>query len=403
MTVKRVLVVDDSALFRELLSEVIGSAPDLRVVGTARDAETALRLLESLAPDVLTLDIELPGMDGISLLRKLMKQRPTPVVMVSSHSERTTAVGLRALEAGAVEVVQKPTIDLRNGTLELADELVEKVREAARAGVTARPWSAPSRPPAAEISQRPRASLRTAPAPSLPAVRRSAAPAVQAPNGAGRPSLGVRRPGAAASPVVRKSDPGPARQRRRRGGIVAIGASTGGTDALLETLRTLPSDAPPIVIVQHMPPKFTAAFAARLNRLCQIKVKEAESMDPLLPGTALIAPGGRHIRLRRRGLEFVVQLSDETLPGPHKPSVDALFESCARQAGAFCTGILLTGMGADGAYGLGEMRKAGSITVAQDEASSVVFGMPKEAIRRGAAAQVLPLSRIPALIMEGLP
>ncbi len=337
----RVLVVDDSPLMREVLTEILRRARDLEVVGCARDAYVALERIETLAPDVITLDVQMPRMDGLSFLALLMRARPTPVVMVSSLTEDGGEITLRALELGAVDFVTKPHLDVRSGTLEHACELIEKVRAAARARVR------------------------------LPGARRAAYSA-----------------GGAAAPV---RGPGGITDR-----VVAIGASTGGTEAIREILEALPADAPGIVIVQHMPPLFTRAFAERLDRSCELRVAEATDGERIREGKALIAPGDRHLTVVRSGSALLARISDAPPVNRHRPSVDLLFQSCAEQVGGSAMGILLTGMGADGADRLAAMRQAGAVTVAQDEASCVVFGMPAEAIRRGAASLVLP----PALIAE---
>jgi len=408
MTRTRVLIVDDSALMRELLAEVFKATSDLEVVGVARDADKAWQMIGSLRPDVLTLDIEMPGIDGLTFLRRVMREHPLPVVMVSTLTERGSELAVRALSYGAVDVVEKPRLDLRSGTLALAQELIEKVRGAARARVTRRqvvesePSHGSLRNP--QLSA-PNVSIPTVsvlpPAPRV--VAREPAPSL-------RPRVGSRpnplmphghaaHGHAAHAPAAHIAGPHPS-SPRTTGRIIAIGASTGGTEALAAVLTKLPADAPPVLVVQHMPPAFTTAFAARLDRLCRVRVKEAADGDLVRVGSVLIAPGGRHMRLLRGHNDFAVRITDDPPVGLHRPSVDVLFESCARAAGGFAVGVILTGMGADGAYGLAEMRKAGANTIAQDEASCVVFGMPKEAIARGGAAQVLPLERIANAILR---
>jgi two-component system, chemotaxis family, protein-glutamate methylesterase/glutaminase len=392
MTRKRVLIVDDSALMRELLGEVFKGTSDLEVVGAARDADKAWQMIGQLKPDVLTLDIEMPGMDGLTFLRRLMREHPLPVVMVSTLTERGSEMAVRALSYGAVDVVEKPRLDLRSGTMSLAQELIHKVRGAALARVARRalPDEHGSHP-----------SLRTpqsAPNLSQPLVSLLPPAPIRAP----APALSIRP----RTPVVRSvgSTPSAASHAsvptRTTGKIVAIGASTGGTEALAAVLTKLPADAPPVLVVQHMPPAFTTAFAARLDRLCRVRVKEAADGDLVRVGQVLIAPGGRHMRLLRGHGDFAVRITDDPPVGLHRPSVDVLFESCARAAGGFAVGVILTGMGADGAYGLTEMKKAGANTIAQDEASCVVFGMPKEAIARGGAGQVLALDKIAQAILR---
>jgi two-component system chemotaxis response regulator CheB len=342
----RVLVIDDSALMRQLLTTILTSDSGIEVVGTAPDPVLAQAKIEALAPDVLTLDVEMPKMDGLAFLERLMRTRPTPVVMVSSLTERGCEVTLRALELGALDFVTKPKIDVSRGTVELGAELIAKVKSAARARLR-QPRKAPIAPIKNEAISRLATRYRTT-------------------------------------------------QR-----IVAIGSSTGGTEALTEVFTALPADAPPIVVVQHMPPVFTQHFAARLDRICKVRVREARDGDALVAGQVLIAPGGeRHLEVVRSGAAYGVQLVAAPPVGHHRPSVDVLFTSCARAAGHNATGVILTGMGADGAAGLLAMRRAGSITIAQDEASCVVFGMPREAIARGAAERIVPLERISEAVLS---
>jgi two-component system, chemotaxis family, protein-glutamate methylesterase/glutaminase len=343
----RVLVVDDSALMRQLLTELLTSDPQLEVVGAAGDPYQAWTLLQRLRPDVLTLDVEMPRMDGLSFLEKLMRAQPLPVLMVSSLTEKGCATTLRALELGAFDFVSKPKIDVRSGTIELADEILAKVKAAARSKPLAR---------------------RPQPAPS------AAAP---------------RAPGPA---------PGGALLRSTHG-VAVIGASTGGTEALRELLCALPPDSPGIAIVQHMPEHFTAAFARRLDGLCRVRVKEAADGDAVLPGHVLIAPGNFHLQLVRSGASYRARVFAAPPVNRHRPSVDVLFDSCADVVGSNALGILLTGMGDDGAKGLLSLRRAGARTLAQDEATCVVFGMPRVAIGLGAAESVQPLQEMaPALI-----
>jgi two-component system chemotaxis response regulator CheB len=332
----KVLVVDDSAVARQLLSNHLSRDPGIEVVGTAPDPYVAWQKLRALDPDVMTLDVEMPRMDGITFLEKLMRRRPMPVVMVSSLTESGCATTLRALELGAIDFVTKPLVGLREGFPALAAELTEKVKVAAAA------------------------RLRLA---------------VAAP-------VSVRPP--AASP----------RALRTTQRLIAIGASTGGTEAIREFLTALPADAPAVLIVQHMPEKFTRAFADRLNGLCAVHVKEAADGDRALAGHVLIAPGNQHMRLVRDGATYLVRLSDDAPVNRHRPSVDVLFHACAEVAGANVTGVLMTGMGDDGARGLLAMRRGGAVTFAQDEATCVVFGMPRTAIELGAAAHVLPIGRL---------
>jgi two-component system, chemotaxis family, protein-glutamate methylesterase/glutaminase len=342
----RALIIDDSASVRRTLSDILNADPDIRVIGAACDPYAAARKIAQEVPDVITLDVEMPRMDGITFLKKLMAQRPVPVVMCSSLTEENSATLMKALEAGAVDAIPKPRVDTTHFLLESSVRICDAVKAAARAKL--------GRVPAAAA---PEAPARPQPASSLSSPIRDAA--------------------------LRKADT-----------VVCMGASTGGTESLRAVLEMLPEDCPGIVIVQHMPEKFTAAFAKRLNGLCAIEVKEAEDGDAVLRGRALIAPGNLHTSLRRRGSHYYVSVEDGPLVSRHRPSVNVLFRSAAREAGSNATGILMTGMGDDGADGLLEMRKAGASTVAQDEATSVVFGMPKEAIERGAACKIAPLDAI---------
>ena len=337
----RVLIVDDSALMREILTEILSSDPDIEVVGAAADPFIARDLIKSRQPNVLTLDVEMPRMDGLTFLEKLMRAYPLPVVMISSLTEKGCDTTLRALSLGAVDYIAKPKLDIRSGTFDLTQEIIDKVKAAATARV------------------RPRAALN-----------------------------GGQAEGTQASfPILKGSHK-----------ILAIGASTGGTEALREFLEPLPPDFPPIVIVQHMPEKYTGPFSRRLDSLCKIGVKEAADGDRLLVGHALLAPGNHHMELVRSGAGYYVKITQGEPVNRHRPSVDVLFHSCALQAGANAIGVILTGMGADGARGLLAMREAGSFTVAQDESTCVVFGMPKEAIACGAAQEVLPLPKIAACV-----
>ncbi len=333
----RVLVVDDSALVRKVMTQMLSSDPGIEVVGTANDPLMARDMIKQLNPDVLTLDVEMPRMDGVTFLTNLMRLRPMPVVMVSSLTEKGADITLQALEIGAVDFVTKPKIDLSHHLEDYASEIVAKVKAAARGRLRAPRTAQPARA------------------------------AVTAPPTAFRTTHG----------------------------LVAIGASTGGTEALREVLTALPADSPPIVIVQHMPPVFTRQFADRLNGLCKVRVREASDGDLLLPGHVLIAPGGEsHLEIVRSGARFHARLLSAPPVHHHRPSVDVLFESCARQAGANAVGVILTGMGDDGARGMLAMRHAGARTIAQDEASSVVFGMPRAAIEIGAACEIRTLGEV---------
>ncbi|HWI83357.1 chemotaxis response regulator protein-glutamate methylesterase [Ramlibacter sp.] len=344
-----VLCVDDSALIRQVMAEIIGSQPDMQVVGVAADPLIARDLIKSLNPDVLTLDVEMPRMDGLDFLEKLMRLRPMPVVMVSSLTEHGSEIAMRALELGAVDFVTKPRLGMRDGLLQYADEIGEKIRAAACA------------------------RLRTAPrrGPQAPAVSGGAEPPLH------KPFLSTEK-------------------------LIVIGASTGGTEAIREVLQPLPADCPGVLIAQHMPAGFTRSFAQRLDGLCRIHVKEAEHGERVLPGYAYIAPGGYHLSLGRSGANYVAHLSQDDAVNRHRPSVDVLFDSAARNAGVNAVGVLLTGMGKDGAAGLLRMRQAGAHTFAQDEGSCIVFGMPREAIALGAAAEVHPLQDMAHAVLAHL-
>jgi two-component system chemotaxis response regulator CheB len=349
----KVLLIDDSAVVRQVLTGLLEAVPGIEVIGAAADPIFALERMKRIWPDVIVLDIEMPRMDGITFLRKIMAERPTPVVICSSLTDKGAATTIQALEAGAVDCVLKPKEGVRKYLEGATSELVSAVREAARVN--------PSR-------------LRAAPPPMPKVAPKASADAVLAPAGAEALAQTTER-------------------------IVAIGTSTGGTQALEAVLTALPRVCPGIVIVQHMPEKFTASFAARLDSLCEIEVREAQNNDRVLPGRALIAPGGKHMLLKRNGAFYHVEVVDGPLVNRHRPSVDVLFRSVARFAGRNATGIILTGMGDDGARGLKEMHDAGADTVAQDEASCVVFGMPREAIKLGAADRILPLQEMPRAII----
>ena len=351
----RVIVVDDSALVRSLLAEIINRQHDMECIGTANDPLVAREMIRELDPDVITLDVEMPRMDGIDFLGRLMRLRPMPVVMISTLTERGAEVTMRALELGAVDFVAKPRVGLANGLNELATQIVDKIRVAAVAHVR----------------------------------RISAVPAGSAANAGA----------AAGAPAAVSSTSLLGRLSTEK--IIAIGASTGGTEAIREVLLGLPADCPAIAITQHMPPGFTASFAARLNSLCQITVKEAVNGERILPGHAYIAPGGLQFRIARSGANYVAVVEDAPPVNRHKPSVEVLFKSVAAVAGRNAYGIMLTGMGADGAAAMREMKDAGSYNYVQDEASCIVFGMPREAIAKGAADEVLPLAQIaPALVAK---
>jgi two-component system chemotaxis response regulator CheB len=349
----RVVVVDDSALVRSLLTEIINRQTDMECIGAASDPYAAREMIRNLNPDVITLDVEMPRMDGIDFLSKLMRLRPMPVVMVSTLTERGAEVTLKALELGAVDFVAKPKIGVADGLKQLAEEITEKIRTASKARV-----SKPASPPVTS----------TVAGAALPA--RPPAPA----------SIG----------------------RLSTEKIIFIGASTGGTEATKEVLMNLPPDSPAVVITQHMPPGFTKSYANRLDGLCKIRVKEAVDGERVLPGHAYIAPGGFHLSIERSGANYIARVSDGEPVNRHKPSVEVLFESAARVVGQNALGIMLTGMGADGARAKRTMKDAGSYNVCQDEATCVVFGMPREAIAHGAANEVLPLGRIAGHMIERL-
>jgi two-component system chemotaxis response regulator CheB len=350
-----VLLVDDSAVVRQVLLAILNDTPDIHVMGAASDPIFAMDKLSREWPDVIVLDVEMPRMDGITFLKKIMSERPTPVVICSSLTQKGAETSLQAMSAGAVEVITKPTTGLKNFLLESATELVGAIRAAANANV--------------------KNLGRRAPAPVLTPATRLTADAI----------LPAAQGHAMAQTTER---------------IVALGTSTGGTQALEAVLTALPRVCPGMVIVQHMPEKFTASFAARLNGLCEIEVREAKNNDRILPGLALIAPGGKHMMVTRSGAFYHVQVVDGPLVNRHRPSVDVLFRSVAKFAGKNATGIIMTGMGDDGARGLREMLDAGSATVAQDEASCVVFGMPKEAIKLNAAQRIMALHDIQHAILH---
>ena len=351
----KVMVVDDSALVRQLLTALLEADRGIKVIGAVADPILAMARMESIWPDVIVLDIEMPRMDGITFLRKLMIERPTPVVICSTLTEKGAHTTMEALAAGAVSIITKPKIGVKQFLVDSCDDLVTAVKVAAQANVKRL---------SASSSSASLASKRTA-------------DVIQ-------PALGDRA-------MVKTTER-----------VIAMGASTGGTRALEAVLTTLPRVSPGIVIVQHMPANFTAAFAARLDGLCQIEVREAQNDDRVIQGTALVAPGGKHMLLKRSGAQYHVAIIDGPLVNRHRPSVDVLFRSVAKVAGANAFAVIMTGMGDDGAAGMLEMRKAGAHTIAQDEESCVVFGMPKEAIRRGAVERTVPLSAIGREILQQL-
>ena len=356
----QVLVVDDSAVVRQVVSEQLATDPAIHVMAAVADPIFAMARMKLQWPDVIVLDVEMPRMDGLTFLRKVMAERPTPVVICSTLTERGAATTLDALAAGAVSIVTKPKVGLKRFLEDATADLISAVKSAAQANVHTLKATLPA-PGAA----RSRDAL---------AAHKLTADAITAP-------------------------PGSVAMKQTTERIVAIGTSTGGTQALERVLVTLPRDCPGMIIVQHMPEKFTAAFAERLNSICDIEVREAVNGERLLPGQAFIAPGGKHLMLRRGGAYYYAEVVEGPLVNRHRPSVDVLFRSVAKCAGPNALGVIMTGMGDDGARGLLEMRQAGAATVAQDEASCVVFGMPKEAIRMAAAERVMPLAQIAAAFM----
>jgi two-component system chemotaxis response regulator CheB len=344
----RVLVVDDSALVRQTLTQVLSSDPAIEVIATAGDPFVAAERISEQTPDVITLDIEMPRMDGLTFLRKIMTQHPIPVVICSSLAAEGAQSTLKALEYGAVDIIVKPRV----GTKQFLEESRVELCQAVKAAATAR--------------LHPRSASQTV------------------------------QPKLTADAILSRSTKAMLETTEK---VVVIGASTGGTEALRSLLEVMPPDAPAIVIVQHMPEIFTRAFANRLDGLCRISVKEAEPNDTVLRGRALIAPGNHHLLLKRSGARYYVEIKDGPLVSRHRPSVDVLFRSAARYAGPNAVAVILTGMGDDGASGMLEMKQAGAATLAQDEATSVVFGMPNEAIKRGAVDTILPLQQIAGAIL----
>ncbi|AVV32586.1 chemotaxis response regulator protein-glutamate methylesterase [Halomonas sp. SF2003] len=388
----RVLCVDDSALIRELMAEIINAQPDMQVVATAPDPLVARDLIKRHEPDVLTLDVEMPRMDGLDFLERLMRLRPMPVVMVSSLTERGGEITLRALELGAVDFVSKPRLGIRGGMLEYAETIADKIRAAARARV--RPAGRAVTSPSAGGAQAGSALFNSTL--SNPAQSSLSQSNPYQSSLADRSVAASVSQGAVSQDTVSPSATAAASRRPLLSSekLIAVGASTGGTEAIRAVLQSLPADAPAILVTQHMPPGFTRSFAERLNGLCRIAVKEAAHGERILPGHAYIAPGDAHLTLSRSGANYVVTLDQRPPVNRHRPSVDVLFDSVARVAGRNAVGVILTGMGRDGARGLLQMREAGAHTIAQDEQSCVVYGMPREAVELGAAQSVLPLSRI---------
>lgn len=346
----KVLIVDDSAVVRQVISALLSNEPDIEVLTPASDPIFAQKKMAVQWPDVMILDVEMPRMDGITFLKQLMAEHPTPVIICSTLTERGAEVTMQALQAGALTIITKPKAGLKDFLQESRQEMLSAVRAAAQAKL--------------ENIVKPK-----------PHVLKKVQQTMPNPN---HPTLTLK--------TTQK--------------VVVIGTSTGGTQALEAILTALPAVSPGIVIVQHMPEKFTAMFADRLNGLCQIEVREAKNGDRVLPGLALIAPGGRHMQLNRSGAHYQVEIKDGPAVNRHKPSVDVLFRSAAKHVGPNAVGFILTGMGDDGARGLHELKESGAYTVAQDEASCIVFGMPKEAIERGGACSVLPLNQIAQEILQ---
>lgn len=350
----RVLIVDDSASVRQTMSEVLASDPAIEVIATACDPYVAVERIKKQVPDVIILDVEMPRMDGLTFLEKIMAQCPLPVVICSTLTEQGSATGMAALEKGAVEIITKPKLGTRQFLEESRIRICDVVKSAAQVRVK-------------------RTSASVAPVPIVVTPKLTA-------------DAILARPSSCA--MIETTDK-----------VVAVGASTGGTEALREFLQALPAQSPGIVVVQHMPEKFTTHFAERLDSLCAISVKEAADGDPVLPGHALIAAGNRHLLLKRSGAKYFVEVKDGPLVSRHRPSVDVLFRSTARYAGKNAVGVIMTGMGDDGARGMLELKEAGAYTIAQDEASCVVFGMPAEAIKLGGVDRVLPLRQIAAEVL----
>lgn len=343
----KVLVIDDSALIRSLLTEIINDTKDLQVIGTAPDPLVAREMIKQLNPDVLTLDVEMPRMDGLDFLEKLMRLRPMPVLMVSTLTEKGSEITLRALELGATDFVTKPKMGIAQGMQEYADEITDKIRTAAKAKIS-----------------------------TLQSIAKAGNAHVQQ--------------SALRNPLISSEK------------LLIIGASTGGTEAIKSFLLQMPSDCPGILITQHMPAGFTKSFADRLNSLCKISVKEAADGERILPGHAYIAPGDKHLLLGRSGANYVARLSDDEPVNRHKPSVDVLFDSAAANAGKNAIGVILTGMGKDGAAGMVRMKSSGAYNFAQNEESCVVYGMPREAVAQGGVHEVAHLKDLPKLVINYL-
>lgn len=388
----KVLIVDDSAVVRQTLSAIFNMDPELEVIGVAADPYFAAKKIRKEVPDVITLDIEMPRMDGLTFLRKIMSQHPIPVVIISSLTTKGADTAVRALELGAVDIIAKPNMSTREFIEESRIRITDSVKTASKVKpkrrgyasattkpVTKTPTSVPQTESPIITSQQ---TTTTLPKKERP---RISEPIQVQP----KLSADVILPFTKGQSMIKTTEM-----------VVVVGASTGGTEALREFLTALPPDSPGIVIVQHMPEVFTHSFADRLNELCQISVKEAEDNDTIIRGRALIAPGNRHTLLKRSGARYYVEINDGPLVNRHRPSVDILFRSAAIYAGPNALGILMTGMGDDGARGLLELKERGAVTIAQDEKSSVIFGMPKEAIKLGAAQHVLPLNQMAQFVIN---
>ncbi|MFZ5563235.1 MAG: protein-glutamate methylesterase/protein-glutamine glutaminase [Thermodesulfobacteriota bacterium] len=356
----RVMIVDDSALVRQTLREILEADPGIEVMATAPDPYLAVKKMKDDMPDVMTLDVEMPRMDGLTFLGRIMHQHPLPVVICSALTEKNSDLAVRAMEQGAVDVISKPRLGVKQFFHDAQIQIVDVVKAAARVDLAKKRIKMP------------------APKPEFKALDRGRPPV--APKLTADAVLAAARPGQGVFQTTDK--------------VVVVGASTGGTEALRVFLEAMPLDAPGIVVVQHMPEHFTSAFARRLDGLCGITIKEAADGDPVLRGQALIAPGNRHTLLMRSGARYMVQIKDGPLVSRHRPSVDVLFRSAARYAGANAIGVIMTGMGDDGARGMAEMHETGACTIAQDEASCVVYGMPGEAVKHGGVDRVLPLADI---------
>lgn len=368
----KVLIVDDSALVRQMLQAMLETDPDIEVVGAASDPYVARDMIKERHPDVLTLDVEMPRMDGVSFLRNLMRLHPMPVVMVSSLTEKGADVTLQAMELGAIDFVTKPKIDLAHTFEQYGQEICQKVKSAARVS---------------------RASLERQYARYV--ANQESHPKVEVlPTPPSRPSEKYT------ADAIIKPLSAPARHFKTTDKVIAIGASTGGTEAIKEVLMRMPASCPGIVISQHIPAAFSGPFAIRMDSVSQMTVMEAKDRQQILPGHVYIAPGGKHLLVERDGARYICRLNDGSPVNRHKPSVDVMFRSVAQNVGLNAVGVLLTGMGADGALGLQEIQQAGSPTIAQDQKTSVVWGMPGEAVKIGAADQVLPLDKIAKVILD---